>query len=113
MNMEIKCPNCGKVFAVDESGYAQIAQQVRDQEFNRELQHREQELTKHREMETKLAVSEAVSQKEKEREAALEKKNKELAAKEKEKKTMPRHPDKIRCTYDAENKMKNNNEKSK
>ena len=35
-------------------------------------------------METKLAVSEAVSQKEKEREAALEKKNKELAAKEKE-----------------------------
>lgn len=84
MNMEIKCPNCGKVFAVDESGYAQIAQQVRDQEFNRELQHREQELTKHREMETKLAVSEAVSQKEKEREAALEKKNKELAAKEKE-----------------------------
>ena len=84
MNMEIKCPNCGKVFAVDESGYAQIAQQVRDQEFNRELQRREQELTKHREMETKLAVSEAVSQKEKEREAALEKKNKELAAKEKE-----------------------------
>ena len=84
MNMEIKCPNCGKVFAVDESGYAQIAQQVRDQEFNRELQRREQELTKHREMETKLAVSEAVSQKEKEREAVLEKKNKELAAKEKE-----------------------------
>ena len=84
MNMEIKCPNCGKVFTVDESGYAQIAQQVRDQEFNRELQRREQELTKHRKMETKLAVSEAVSQKEKEREAALEKKNKELAAKEKE-----------------------------
>lgn len=29
MNMqEIKCPKCGEVFAVDESGYAQIVKQV-------------------------------------------------------------------------------------
>ena len=42
---EIKCPNCGKVFQVDESGYAQIAQQIRDQEFARELAKREQELS--------------------------------------------------------------------
>ena len=27
---EIKCPNCGEVFQVDESGYAQILSQVRD-----------------------------------------------------------------------------------
>ena len=27
---EIKCPNCGEVFQVDESGYAQIVQQIRD-----------------------------------------------------------------------------------
>ena len=25
---EIKCPNCGEVFTVDESGYAQIASQI-------------------------------------------------------------------------------------
>lgn len=43
---EIKCPNCGKVFQVDESGYAQIAQQVRDQEFSKELQRREIEVRK-------------------------------------------------------------------
>ena len=34
---EIKCPKCGEVFAVDESGYAQIIQQVRDKEFDKEL----------------------------------------------------------------------------
>ncbi len=41
---EIKCPNCGTVFAVDESGYTQIAQQVRDEEFRRELEARVREL---------------------------------------------------------------------
>ena len=34
---EIKCPNCGKVFQVDEAGYAQILPQVRDAEFKRQL----------------------------------------------------------------------------
>ncbi len=43
---EIKCPNCGEVFQVDESGYAQIAQQVRDHEFSKELQRREIEIRK-------------------------------------------------------------------
>ncbi|MBQ5310944.1 MAG: DUF2130 domain-containing protein, partial [Oscillospiraceae bacterium] len=34
---EIKCPACGKVFQVDESGYAQILHQVRDKEFEKEI----------------------------------------------------------------------------
>ena len=46
---EIKCPNCGEVFQVDESGYAQIAQQVRDKEFEKELARRERELDQQRE----------------------------------------------------------------
>lgn len=46
---EIKCPNCGEVFQVDESGYAQIAQQVRDKEFEKELARREQALAQQRE----------------------------------------------------------------
>lgn len=41
---EIKCPKCGEVFVVDESGYANIVKQVRDKEFARELQKREEEL---------------------------------------------------------------------
>ena len=43
---EIKCPNCGQVFQVDESGYAQIVQQIRDREFAQELDRRERELKK-------------------------------------------------------------------
>lgn len=30
---EIKCPKCGEIFQVDESGYAEIVRQVRDKEF--------------------------------------------------------------------------------
>ena len=41
---EIKCPNCGTVFQVDESGYAQIVQQVRDEEFRKELERRMAEI---------------------------------------------------------------------
>lgn len=43
---EIKCPKCGEVFVVDESGYAQIVQQVRDKEFDKELKQREEKLEK-------------------------------------------------------------------
>ncbi len=35
---EIKCPKCGEVFQVDESGYAAIVKQIRDKEFNKEVQ---------------------------------------------------------------------------
>ena len=38
---EIKCPHCGTVFQVDESGFADIVKQVRDAEFDREIERRE------------------------------------------------------------------------
>ena len=37
---EIICPNCKKVFKVDEAGFAEIIKQVRDQQFEEELQTR-------------------------------------------------------------------------
>lgn len=37
---EIKCPNCGKAFTVDEAGYADIIKQVRDSEFEQQLHER-------------------------------------------------------------------------
>ena len=40
MQHEIKCPNCGKVFTIDEASYAEIQNQVRNNEFNRELEAR-------------------------------------------------------------------------
>lgn len=79
---EIKCPNCGQVFQVDESGYAQIVQQVRDQEFNAELNRREKELSEKSETEKKLAINEAVRKKEKESDRALEEINSRLAERE-------------------------------
>ena len=43
---EIKCPKCGEVFRVDESGYAAIVKQVRDKEFSKEIHEREERLEK-------------------------------------------------------------------
>lgn len=34
---EIKCPNCGKVFPIDESSYEQIAKQIREKELDTAL----------------------------------------------------------------------------
>ena len=43
---EIKCPNCGEVFTVNESQYAELLSQVRTVEFDKELHERiKQELT--------------------------------------------------------------------
>lgn len=41
---ELKCPNCGTTFQIDESGYASIVQQIRDEEFTKELKRREDEM---------------------------------------------------------------------
>lgn len=52
---EIKCPHCGTVFQVDESGFADIVKQVRDAEFNREIERREKLFTEQREQAVALA----------------------------------------------------------
>lgn len=77
---EIKCPNCGEVFVVDESGYAQIVQQIRDKEFEKELRRREEDLEekKNRDLEIlQMKQSEALNK-------ALADKRLELSEKEKE-----------------------------
>ncbi len=35
---EIKCPNCGKTFKIDENSYAEIVRQVRDNEFDADIE---------------------------------------------------------------------------
>ena len=54
---EIKCPKCGEVFQVDESGYAAMLKQVRDKEFNKEIQARMEQLKETQKAEVSLAVS--------------------------------------------------------
>lgn len=41
---EIKCPHCGSVFKVDDSGYTEILTQVKNAEFQKELLKRENDL---------------------------------------------------------------------
>ena len=84
---EIKCTNCGEVFAVDESGYARILQQVRDKEFEKELKRREDDLAGMKESELKLARMEQKEEFNKllsSKEAAIFEKEKEISKKEAE-----------------------------
>lgn len=62
---EIKCPNCGKVFSVDDSGYAAILKQVHDKEFEKELRRREDALNEEKENAVELAVTKAEAKKDK------------------------------------------------
>ena len=75
---EIRCPNCGEVFQVDETGYEQIAQQVRDKEFARELERRERELDAKRDRELELLRM----REEKEHTASITKKDAEISARD-------------------------------
>ena len=56
---QIKCPHCHEVFTVDESGYAAIAGQVRNAEFDKELREREAQIRKEKDGELKLVQSQA------------------------------------------------------
>jgi hypothetical protein len=52
---EIICPNCKKAFKVDEAGFADIVKQVRDHQFEEELQNRLNLAEKEKESAIKLA----------------------------------------------------------
>ena len=53
---EIKCPKCGEVFQVDETGYAAMAKQVRVEEFNREIHERLEQCEKEKNASVELAT---------------------------------------------------------
>ena len=55
---EIKCPKCGEVFQVDETGYAAIVKQVRDKEFTKEIQERLAQFQTEKESAVNLAKTE-------------------------------------------------------
>ena len=63
---EIKCPKCGEVFQVDESGYAAIVKQVRDDEFKKEIEQREKSFASEKSMAVNLAVADVKNQKDSE-----------------------------------------------
>ncbi|MBR3227014.1 MAG: DUF2130 domain-containing protein [Erysipelotrichaceae bacterium] len=53
---QIQCPNCGKVFTIDENDYASIVKQIKDGEYKEDLKRLEDRL--HREKEDALKVQE-------------------------------------------------------
>ena len=83
---EIKCPKCGEIFQVDESGYSAIVKQVRDKEFSKEIQNREAQFESEKESAIQLAKLEAekmfnekLNKKENELSEVEVKKDKEIA----------------------------------
>lgn len=76
---EIRCPKCNEVFQVDDSGYSQIVQQVRDKEFEKEAARRAEELEKAKNSELKILEMEY----EKNLESALSEKSDDITDKEK------------------------------
>jgi hypothetical protein len=54
---EILCPNCGKAFKIDDTGFAEILKQVRDHEFEHDLKERLRLADKEKKVEIELAES--------------------------------------------------------
>lgn len=63
---EIRCPKCGEYFAIDESGYAAIAKEVRDAEFRADLEERLKSAEDANRKNTELALSAARAEKDRE-----------------------------------------------
>lgn len=54
---ELKCPHCGKTFKVDDTSYADILSQVRNQEFDAELRARLRDAAKQADADRDLALA--------------------------------------------------------
>ena len=77
---ELKCPKCGSVFQVDEADYASILSQVKNAEFDAEIQRRLAEIDERHKAEQDLAAVKT----EQSFQTQLNKKDKELDAKDAE-----------------------------
>ena len=74
---ELKCPKCGNVFTVDEADYAAILSQVKNREFDQEVNRRLEELHRQHLAEQKATEAELA----KDHQAELNKKELELSRK--------------------------------
>ena len=79
---EIKCPHCGKVFQVDETGYLDILRQVRDDIFEREVEGNRAQFEREKKAELKIAKAEAEREKERALSEAAEELHKLLSSKD-------------------------------
>lgn len=63
--MLLKCPNCGELITLEQNVYDSIANEIRNEQFEKELEKRATSLIKEKESEIALAVSQAEGRKEK------------------------------------------------
>ena len=63
---QIKCPKCNEAFTVDEAGYASILNQVKNNEFEKEIRDRLNSINENHKQELSLAEAKIREQKEKE-----------------------------------------------
>lgn len=79
---EIKCPECGKVFSVDEASYASIVNQVRTKELEEEIRRRTAEMEKQQQLKQqsdRLIAERSFQQKLNAKDQELEKRNADIA----------------------------------
>lgn len=106
---EIKCPNCGKTFKIDENSYADIVRQVRDSEYSKDIEAKIHDATEV--LHAKAAAEYLKLKNEKETEIAkLEAK---ISSFETEKKLAVSEASSKLEKELAEEKMKNSNEREK
>lgn len=82
---ELKCPKCGTIFKISENDYNSILEQVRNDEFEKELKKREELFEKEKESSLKLveaSIKEEYSKKLSEKESQIGEKNLEIAQRE-------------------------------
>lgn len=58
---QLKCPNCGKEFTIDEASYAEILNQVRTKEFTEEIHEKLEQISQQHRSELALAEAKAAS----------------------------------------------------
>ena len=84
---QIKCPNCGEVFTIDESNYDSIVKQVRDHQFNEELKRRERDYEEKLKIQLDALKTQTISENQKalsQKDLEIERLKSELSGKDKE-----------------------------
>ena len=54
---EIKCPNCGTIFQINETDYDKIVKQIKNQEYDKEIKELENRYKKDKEQELEIILN--------------------------------------------------------
>ncbi len=102
---ELKCPHCGQAFTVDDTELSSIIKQIRDAEFDRDLQSRVDELKSHlnreHELELKSKLAEVEVKKSDKYEKEMDRLNKDMQKLESEKAGLELKIQKLQSALDS------------